>query len=164
MPLIAPRVPWYVISCPNWMKTFSFMFIFIMFQNSWRTKIRKISVYYIQPRQKPHFISQISPSHKIEQKRFCMQNLRMDLSFQEKKTIWKSDTWLLRYLQNKHCTIFFETPCSIKDLGLRTGIQQNLTAKNENGTQKIDCFKTYGTLFCILTNRKWKKALMRGPP
>ena len=109
MPLTAPKVPWYVINCPNWMKTVSFMFIFIMFQNSWRTKIRKIWVYYIQPRQKPHFISQISPSHKIEQKRFCMQNLRMDLSFQEKKTIWKSDTWLLRYEAKSQSHFFWDT-------------------------------------------------------
>ena len=30
-----------------------------------------------------------------------MQNLRMDLSFWEKKTICKSDDWLLRYQGNK---------------------------------------------------------------
>ena len=26
--------------------------------------------------------------------------------FSAEKTIWKSDTWLPRYVQNKHCTIF----------------------------------------------------------
>ena len=111
-PLNGPWMPLTAQNSQNWMKTFLFMFIFIMFQNSWRTKIRKIWVYYNHPRQKPHFILHISWPHKIVQKRFCIQNLRMDLSFQEKKTIWKSDIWLLRYLQNKHCTIFFETPCS----------------------------------------------------
>ena len=43
----------------------------------------------------------------IAQKWFCIQNLRMDLSFQEKKAILNSDTWLPKNLQNKHCTIFF---------------------------------------------------------
>ena len=57
------------------------------------------------------FVNILPP--KIAQKWFCIQNLHMDLSFQEKKTIWKSDTWLPRYLQNKHCTILFETPCTI---------------------------------------------------
>ena len=32
--------------------------------------------------------------------------------FSGEKTIWKSNAWLPRYLQNKHWTIFFETPCS----------------------------------------------------
>ena len=30
--------------------------------------------------------------------------------FRRKKTIWKSDTWLPRYLLNKHWTIFFKHP------------------------------------------------------
>jgi len=33
----------------------------------------------------PYFVLLISWSPKIEQKWFCIQNLRMDLSFQEKK-------------------------------------------------------------------------------
>ena len=33
----------------------------------------------------------------ITKKWYCIQNLRMNLSFQEKKTILKSDTWLPRY-------------------------------------------------------------------
>ena len=45
----------------------------------------------------PHFVLQISQPPNIAQKWFCIKNLHMDLSFQEIKTIWKSDTWLLRY-------------------------------------------------------------------
>ena len=44
-----------------------------------------------------YFVSQISQPPKVAEKWFCIQNLRMDLSFQEKKTICKSDRWLLRY-------------------------------------------------------------------
>ena len=33
----------------------------------------------------PHFVSQISHHPKIAEKWFCTQNLRMDISFQEKK-------------------------------------------------------------------------------
>ena len=47
---------------------------------------------------------------KIGQKGFCIQNLRMYLSFQVKKTIGKSDNCLPRYLQYKHCTTFFKHP------------------------------------------------------
>ena len=54
-----------------------------------------------------YFVLQISQPPKIAQKWFCIQNLHMDFCFQEKKTIWKSNVWLPRNLQNKHCTIFF---------------------------------------------------------
>ena len=43
-----------------------------------------------------HFVLQISWPPLIAQKWFCIQNVRMDLSFQEKKTIGKSDIWLPR--------------------------------------------------------------------
>ena len=42
----------------------------------------------------PGFVSQISQSPKIAQNWFCIQNLHMNLSFQEKKTICKSVHWL----------------------------------------------------------------------
>ena len=42
----------------------------------------------------------------------------LDLSFQEKKTIWKSNAWLPRNLQNRHGTIFLETPCRSGLVGL----------------------------------------------
>ena len=44
-----------------------------------------------------HFVLQISPLPNIEQKWFCTQNLHMGLSFQRKKTVWKSVSWFLRY-------------------------------------------------------------------
>ena len=48
----------------------------------------------------PHFVLWISRPPLIAQKWFCIQNVRMDLSFQE-KSIWKLDTWLLRYWSKK---------------------------------------------------------------
>ena len=44
----------------------------------------------------------------ITHKWFFLQNWHMDLSFQEKKTIWKSDICLLRY-QAKNALIFWDT-------------------------------------------------------
>ena len=38
----------------------------------------------------PPFVFQISQSSNIGQKWFCIQNLQMDFSFQEKKTVCKS--------------------------------------------------------------------------
>ena len=49
----------------------------------------------------PHFVFQISFLPNIAQKWFCMQNLRSDLSFQEKKTVCKSVTWFISY--NNYC-------------------------------------------------------------
>ena len=60
-----------------------------------------------------YFVLFISWSPKIAQNLFCIQNLRMDLIFQEKKRIWKSNAWLPRYLQNNPWTIFLETPCGL---------------------------------------------------
>ena len=45
----------------------------------------------------PHFVFQISLLPNIAQKWFCMQNLHMDLSFQEKKTVYRSVTWFTSY-------------------------------------------------------------------
>ena len=45
----------------------------------------------------PHFVFQISFLPNIAQKWFCMQNLRMDLSFQEKKTVCNSEAWFTSY-------------------------------------------------------------------
>ena len=53
---------------------------------------KKIWIYHINLLQKPHFVLQISRLPKIVQNCFCIQNLRMDLSFQEKKTACKSVT------------------------------------------------------------------------
>ena len=41
--------------------------------------------------QESYFVLQISQPPKIAEKWFCIQNLHMDLSFQEKKTIRKSE-------------------------------------------------------------------------
>ena len=45
----------------------------------------------------PHFVCQISQPPNIGQKWFCILNLHMDLSFQEKKTACKSVTWFSIY-------------------------------------------------------------------
>ena len=45
----------------------------------------------------PHFVFQISLLSNIAQKWFCMQNLRMDISFQEKKTVCKSVKWFTSF-------------------------------------------------------------------
>ena len=44
-----------------------------------------------------NFVLQISHLPNIAQKWFCTQNLHMGLSFQKKKTVWKSVSWFLRY-------------------------------------------------------------------
>ena len=46
---------------------------------------------------KTHFASQISRPHQIAQNWFCIQNLGLDLSFQEKKAVCKSVTWFKSY-------------------------------------------------------------------
>ena len=45
-----------------------------------------------------HFVLQISQPPKVAQKWFCIQNVHMDLSFQQKKTAWNSVIWFLRYI------------------------------------------------------------------
>ena len=47
--------------------------------------------------QEQRFVLRISRPPLIAQKWFYTQNLPMGLSFQENKTIWKSDSWLPRY-------------------------------------------------------------------
>ena len=62
----------------------------------------------------PHFVFQISLLPNIAQKWFCMQNLRMDLSFQEKNAVCKSVTWFAsynNYWMKENSGVFFETPC-----------------------------------------------------
>ena len=44
-----------------------------------------------------HIVSQISQLPEITQKWFFIQNLRMDLSFQEKKTLCISEAWFTSY-------------------------------------------------------------------
>ena len=58
-----------------------------------------------------HFVSQISQPRGIAQKWFCIQYLRMDLSFQQKQTVCKSVPWFLRYEAKSKVIIFFGTPC-----------------------------------------------------
>ena len=106
--LTAPKILWDDIGYPNWINTFQFMFIFIIFQNSWEMKIRKIWVYYNRLCQKLNFVSWLSQPHKFAQEGFCIQNLRMYLSFRETKTIWKSDTWL--DMKQKNSLIFLGHP------------------------------------------------------
>ena len=65
-------------------------------QNKMRFWNRSIHILFVS-NPESHFVLKISRPPNITQKWFYIQNLRMDLSFQEKKTIWKSDTWLPRY-------------------------------------------------------------------
>ena len=44
-----------------------------------------------------NFVSQISQPPGLAQKWFCIQNLRMDLSVQQKQTVCESVFWFLRY-------------------------------------------------------------------
>ena len=44
-----------------------------------------------------HFVFQISQPPNIGQKLFCIQNLQMDISFQEEKTVYKYVTWFTNY-------------------------------------------------------------------
>ena len=73
---------------------------------------KKIWFYHINLSQKPHFVLHISQLPKIIQKCFCIQNLRMDLSFQEKETVCKSVTWFTSYTIQNNSGVFFETPCT----------------------------------------------------
>ena len=45
----------------------------------------------------PPFVFQISQSSNIGQKWFCIENLQMDFSFKEKKTVCKSVKWFTNY-------------------------------------------------------------------
>ena len=49
----------------------------------------------------PPFVFQISQSSNIGQKWFCIQNLQMDFSFQEKKTVCKSVKWFTSYSNSR---------------------------------------------------------------
>ena len=44
-----------------------------------------------------NFVSQISQPNVFVQQWFCIQNLRMDLSVQQKQTVRESVFWFLRY-------------------------------------------------------------------
>ena len=59
----------------------------------------------------PHFVLQISQPPIIAQKWFCIQNLHMDISFQQKKAVCKSVPWFLKYEAKRKVIIFFGTPC-----------------------------------------------------
>ena len=61
-----------------------------------------------------NFVSQISQPRGIAQKWFCIQYLRMDLSFQQKQTVCKSVPWFLGYEAKSIVIIFFQTPCNVK--------------------------------------------------
>ena len=58
---------------------------------------KKIQFQCINLSQKSHFVWQISWLPKTVQNWFCIQNLRMDISFQEKKAVCKSVTWFKSY-------------------------------------------------------------------
>ena len=62
---------------------------------------KKIWFYHINLSQKSHFVLQISWLPKIIQNWFCILNLHMDLSFQEKKTVCKSVTWFTSYTNSQ---------------------------------------------------------------
>ena len=62
-----------------------------------------------------YFVLQISQPPTITQKLLCIQNVRMDLSFQEKKTICKS-VFGYQVINQTRWLIFFDTPCSSLDL------------------------------------------------
>ena len=96
--LLGPLEATLELSGPSWASWLSFAQIFWFwdhYETTW------IWIYLFQN----HILFHNYPGPKW----FCIQNLYIDLSFQEKKTLWKSDTWLPRYLQNKHCTIFLNT-------------------------------------------------------
>ena len=80
------------------------------FQKMWELLIKKFQFLSELCNQESHFVLQISQHSKSAQKWLCTQNLRMDISFQERKKIWKSGTWLPRY-QAKQSLISFGTPC-----------------------------------------------------
>ena len=69
--------------------------------------------------QEAHFVLQISQPAKVAQNWFWIQNLCLDLNFQKKKTIWKSDIWLLRYKENKTAHFHFIHPVLGKILVLK---------------------------------------------
>ena len=93
-----------MILIKTWIVQFRAPTNFVVLSPIWDSKNMQLSV------SEPYFALLISWSPKIAQKWFCIQNLRLDLSFQEKKTIWKSNAWFTRNLQNKHGTIFFKHP------------------------------------------------------
>ena len=60
-----------------------------------------------------HLGLQISQPPNITQKRFCIQNLHMDLSFQKKKNSLEICFLVPEILNKYKRSIFFETPCII---------------------------------------------------
>ena len=59
----------------------------------------------------PHFVSQTSQPPGIVKKWFYIQNVRMYLSFKEKKTVCNFKLWFLKYQAKRKVVIFFGTPC-----------------------------------------------------
>ena len=119
-------------------------------QNLQQLKILRIFGSITSTYHKSHFVLQISWLPKIVQKWFCIQNLRMDLSFQEKKTVCKSVTWFTSYansrIQENSC-VFIEMPCMLFQI---------LTNKIKiNGTHwylPVSYLKIHNTIIIILSN------------
>ena len=74
---VAPSGP----SNPIW------LFYLDHFQNLWELFFKFLKFWSESIKQESHFVLQISRPPTIAQKWFCIKNLRMELSFQEKKTI-----------------------------------------------------------------------------
>ena len=115
--------PCFILSTPYWsllelfkfVNKFHIFFIFIALQNLQQLKILRIFGSITSTYHKSHFVLQISWLPKIVQKWFCIQNLRMDLSFQEKKTVCKSVTWFTSYANSRiqeNSWVFFKRPVS----------------------------------------------------
>ena len=66
---------------------------------------------------------------QIAQKWFCTQNLHMGLSFQRKKTVWKSVSWFLRYKANIKGPFFLRRAVCISSD--KTSVKTFLTLKAE---------------------------------
>ena len=106
MTLIAPNKHSENPSYRNWSTSFIIILISTIFQNMKYFKRKRkwfITLTYFR---KPHFVLQISRPHKIAKKWFCIHNLRLDLSFQEKKTVCNSVAWFTSYNSSRDMAEF----------------------------------------------------------
>ena len=113
-PLTAPKLPWDVISCPNWINMFQYMLFFIIFLNSWSKNEKKLSLFQsVLSETLFCFANILDPMNS--QKWCCIQSISitMDLSFQDKKELFENPIHGCKDIKQIPSLILFGTPCNL---------------------------------------------------
>ena len=79
----------------------------------------------------PHFVFQITPPPNIGQKWFCIQNLRMDLSFQFVNPLHGLQVKAILLIQENSCG-FYGSATNHLELGIWVGWRQHKFQHKEN--------------------------------